>query len=431
MIEQRAGPRPPTSTRMPIDDLEREHLKSEIAALRLLLEVNETSAIEQARRADHALETVRVETAVRLQQANLIHQIIEASTDAVLVLDSKWELRYVNHRAVHDLFDDLFDGLTGGAITPQPDSIPDLIGSNLLQRFPEIVPPAFYERYKKAMVERVPVVFEDYLAPRDRWLSVSVSPVGAGIAIFIRNVTERRQRDAALHKAEKLAAVGRLASSISHEINNPLESVVNLLYLIEHATSSPPEMKTYASLATSELARVSHIVTQTLKFHRQATDAAECRISEILESVISLFQGRMATRHVAVARDYAPDDIILCFAGDMRQVFANLIGNAIDAMPIHGELRLRTRRSRDWRTGRDGLRVIVADNGSGMSRQTLRNLFEPFFTTKPTTGTGLGLWVSEEIVRSHKGSIRPRSSQQPGRSGTTFNLFFPAAPPNQ
>jgi PAS domain S-box-containing protein len=396
-----------------MDDLEREHLKSEIATLRLLLEVNEAAALEQGRRADHAREEVRLEAAVRLEQSNLIHEIVEASTDAVIVLDNDWGVRYINHRAI----DEIFAG-RGLADT-------DIIGSNLLTGFPEVVPTPFYQRYQKAMDERVPVVFEDFFGPRERWVAVSVSPVGNGIAIFFRDVTERRLRDAALHKTEKLAAVGRLASSISHEINNPLESVVNLLYLIEHSGSSLAEIRTYAQLATSELARVSHIVTQTLKFHRQATDAAECRVSEIVESVISLFQGRMATRHVRVIRDYADDDIFMCFAGDMRQVFANLIANSLDAMPAQGELRLRTRRSRDWKTGRAGIRVIVADNGSGMSAETQRNLFEPFYTTKPTTGTGLGLWVSEEIVRNHKGAIRARSSQTPARSGSAFSLFFP------
>ena len=393
-----------------MDDLEREQLKSEIATLRHLLEVNEAAALEQTRRADRALETVKLEAAVRLEQANLVHEIIEASSDAVLVLDNNWEFRYINRRAVEDIF-----------------SGRDMVGTNLVHDFPEIVPTPFYRRYQKAMDERVPVVFEDYLAPRERWVAVSVSPVGSGIAIFFRDVTERRLRDAALHKTEKLAAVGRLASSISHEINNPLESVVNLLYLIEHANSSPEEVHTYAALASAELARVSHIVTQTLKFHRQASDAAECRASEILDSVVSLFQGRMATRQIAVSRQFSDADSVVCFAGDLRQVFANLIANALDAITGAGQLALRTRCSRDWKTGHAGVRILIADNGSGMSPETQRSLFEAFFTTKPATGTGLGLWVSEEIVRNHKGSIRLRSSQAPGRTGTTFAVFFPTA----
>jgi PAS domain S-box-containing protein len=392
-------------------DVERNQLQTEIASLRLLLGVNGEAALEHARSTDRTFETMRLEAAIRLEQANLVHEIIEASSDAVIVLDNHWEFRYINRRATEDIF-----------------SGRNMLGTNLVRDYPDIIPTAFYQRYQKAMQERVPVVFEDYLAPQARWVAVSVSPVGSGIAIFFRDVTERRQRDAALHKAEKLAAVGRLAASISHEINNPLESVVNLLYLIEHTKSSPEETRTYAALASAELARVSHIVTQTLKFHRQATDAADCRMSEIVDSVVSLFQGRMTTRQIEVTRQYAKDDNILCFAGDLRQVFANLIANALDAMtsiPGAGRLALRTRCSRDWKTGHAGVRILIADNGCGMSLETQRNLFEAFFTTKPATGTGLGLWVSEEIVRNHKGTIRLRSSQRPGRTGATFAVFFP------
>jgi PAS domain S-box-containing protein len=391
-----------------MDDIEREQLRSEIATLRLLLEVNESAAVEEAKRADRALDTLRQEAAKREQQAKLVHEIIAASSDAVLVLDRNWEFLYVNRRAR----DDIFSGQ-------------DVVGTNLVKDFPEIVPTTFYRRYQKAMDERVPVVFEDFYGPRERWLAVSVSPVGRGIAIFFRDVTERRLREAALHKTEKLAAVGRLASSISHEINNPLESVVNLLYLIEHPDVTPADMKTYAALAQSELARVSHIVTNTLKFHRQTVEAAECKMAEIMDSVVSLFQGRLATRHIAVVRRYSTDDTVTCFAGDIRQVFANLIANSLDAMPDSGQLHLRVHPSFDWRTGRHGIRILVADNGCGMSAETQRTLFEPFVTTKPTTGTGLGLWVSEEIVRNHQGSIRPRSSQRPGRNGTVFSVFFP------
>ncbi len=398
---------------MPLNDLERQQLHSEIAGLRLMLGAEGAAALEQARSTDRTFETMRLEAASCLEQSNLIHEIIEASSDAVIVLNDQWEFRYINRRATEDIF-----------------SGRNMLGTNLIRDYPEIVPTAFYQRYQKAMEERIPVVFEDFLAPQARWVAVSVSPVGSGIAIFFRDVTERRQRDAALHKAEKLAAVGRLAASISHEINNPLESVVNLLYLIEHTKSSPEETRTYAALASAELARVSHIVTQTLKFHRQATDATECRISEIVDSVVSLFQGRMTTRQIEVTRHYAADDSIVCFAGDLRQVFANLVANALDAMtaiPGPGRLTLRTRRSRDWKTGHAGVRILIADNGSGMSPETQRNLFEAFFTTKPATGTGLGLWVSEEIVRNHKGAIRLRSSQRPGRTGTTFAVFFPTA----
>jgi PAS domain S-box-containing protein len=393
-----------------MDEISWEQLKSEIATLRQLLDVQEAAALEQARRADCALEAMHKAAKARDQQAQLVDEIIGASSDAVVVLDEVWVICYMNAQAR--------DILSNGV---------DLVGQNIRDVFPSMIDSEFWARYEHAMRDRQVVVFEDFHPRLQIWMAVNVSPVGRGIAIFFRDVTERRRRDAAIQKTEKLAVVGRLASSISHEINNPLESVVNLLYLIENSVNASAETTHYAALATSELSRVSHIVTQTLKFHRQSTSAAECRMSEILESVVSLFHGRIATRNIQLHRSYADDDKVVCFAGDMRQVFANLIGNALDATNINGRIWLRTHPSRDWRTGRTGLRILVIDDGCGMSEATRDNLFEPFFTTKPTTGTGLGLWVSEEIVRNHQGTITVRSSEEPGRSGTIFSVFLPVA----
>ena len=337
-----------------------------------------------------------------------MHELVEASRDAVVVLDDTWVVRYMNVAAMQ--------AIAGGE---------DLSGRMLLEVYPGLVDTTFYPRYVQAMRDRVGTSFEDFHSMRLRWYVVKVAPVGTGIAIFFHDITERKKQEIALARTEKLAAVGRLASSISHEINNPLESVVNLLYLIENSESAGDDMRMYAALAASEMQRVSHIVTQTLKFHRQSTHAQMGRVSEILESCVSLFQGRMSTLQIEVKRRFDGSDEILCFAGDMRQVFANLVGNALDAMSGKGTLWLRTRRSRDWKTGETGLRVTVADNGCGMSEQTQASLFEAFFTTKPATGTGLGLWVSLEIIRNHKGWVRVRSSEKACGRGTVFALFFP------
>ncbi|RXH54541.1 two-component system sensor histidine kinase NtrB [Granulicella sibirica] len=383
-------------------------LRSEVHTLRHLLEVHEATALTQAARAESALEDLRHAAKARESQALLVHELIEASRDAVLVMDEHWIIRYMNAAAIRTISDG-----------------EDLSGRMFLDVYPGVVETTFYPRYQQSMRDRTAITFEDFNSMRQRWYVVNVAPVGPGIAIFFQDITERKKQEVALARTEKLAAVGRLASSISHEINNPLESIVNLLYLIEHSEAAGPDMKTYASLAASELQRVSHIVTQTLKFHRQSTHAQSTRMTEILESVISLFQGRLATLQVKVQRKFASNDSIVCFAGDMRQVFANLFGNALDALRGKGDIHLRTRCTRDWKTGRPGLRVIVADNGCGMSEATQRGLFEAFFTTKPTTGTGLGLWVSLEIIRNHQGWVRVRSSETPGRSGTVFALFFP------
>jgi signal transduction histidine kinase len=383
-------------------------LRAEVATLHQLLEVNEATTAAQANRAEWAVAEERRSSEAREEQTRLVHDLIQVGADSVIVLDHNYVVTFMNQRAL--------DGISEGR---------SLVGKTLLEVFPEMEKTTFWAHYKRVMEERVAMSFEDFYEPQGVWYSVNAAPVGHGIAFFFRDVTERRRRDAALQRTEKLAAVGRMASSISHEINNPLESVTNLLYLIQHCDSTETDMHTYAQLASSELARVSHIVTQTLKFHRQSTHATKNRASEILESVVSLFHSRVVTLRTEIHRDYADDDSLLCFAGDMRQVFANLIGNALDATGVGGTLRLRTRRGRSPRNGQPGVRVTVADNGCGMSATTQRAVFEAFFTTKGMTGSGLGLWVSEEIIRTHRGTIRLRSCDRPGRNGTVFAIFFP------
>jgi signal transduction histidine kinase len=238
-----------------------------------------------------------------------------------------------------------------------------------------------------------------------------------------------------LRKTEKLAAVGRLAASIAHEINNPLEAVTNLLYLILLQDTLGSEAKQYVELAQHELARVSEITQQTLRFYRQSTLPVTANLTELLESVLTLHQGRVNTLQVDVQRQYDADVAFFCFAGEMRQLFANLIGNALDAMtPGPGKLILRVRRSRSWSNPEvEGVRFSVMDTGCGITDEVRGRIFEPFFTTKEATGTGLGLWVSAEVIRKHHGTVRIRSrvaDEQNGdasRSGSLFMIFFPFA----
>jgi|SRR6185312_8167139 signal transduction histidine kinase len=386
----------------------RDRLRAEVETLRRLLKVNEATAAEAVLRAERTAEEARRSAAEREEQTRLVHDLIRVGADSVVVLDQDYVVTFMNQRAM----DEISEGES-------------LVGRPLLEVFPDLEATNFWTQYKRVMEDRVAVSFEERDEKQGTWYSVNAAPVGHGIAFFFRDVTERRRRDAALQRTEKLAAVGRMASSISHEINNPLESVTNLLYLIQHGDSDHEDMHTYAQLAASELSRVSHIVTQTLKFHRQSTHAGLCRGSEILESVVALFQSRIVSLRTTIHRKYAETDNMLCFAGDIRQVFANLIGNALDATGERGHIWLRTRRAHSPRTGQPGVRVTVADNGSGMSPATQRAVFEAFFTTKGMTGTGLGLWVSEEIVRTHRGTIRLRSRDTEGRSGTVFAIFFP------
>jgi signal transduction histidine kinase len=247
----------------------------------------------------------------------------------------------------------------------------------------------------------------------------------SGIIVLGVDVTESKRAEHALLQSEKLAAVGRLASSIAHEINNPLEAVTNLLFLAKQAASSPKAIE-FLMLAEAELQRVSAITSQTLRFHRQSTNRKLVTSKELIGDTLLLFQGRLNNSSVILDRRERACRPVLCFDGEIRQVLSNLIGNAIDAMnPGGGRILVRTREGTDWRTGREGVIFTVADTGSGMSLQTVKRIFEPFFTTKELGGTGLGLWISREIVDRHRGVLKVRSRQSAQGCGTVFALFLP------
>lgn len=240
-----------------------------------------------------------------------------------------------------------------------------------------------------------------------------------------QEVTALKQTREALIRSEKLALVGRLATSISHEINNPLEAVINLLYLINQ-NSTDETVRMFSESAQQELARVSHIVTHTLRFNRQPHGAERERVSNLLDSSAAIYTPRMKSLGVEIIRDYRESQPVLCFGSEIRQVFANLIGNSFDALKPGGRLMLRTRDKTNPRTGESGVLVSIADSGSGMNEATKKRLFEPFFTTKGEKGTGLGLWVSREILRKHRAVLRVRSSQMTEKSGTAFSIWLPA-----
>jgi PAS domain S-box-containing protein len=239
------------------------------------------------------------------------------------------------------------------------------------------------------------------------------------------DITQRKKAEDALRRTEKLAATGRLAASIAHEINNPLEAVTNLLFLVSSYEMSG-EAREYLRAAEKELQRVGDIATQTLRFYRQSYAPLKTQISELMDSVLGVYQGRLQAANVKIMKDYGEVRDLRCMAGEIRQVMANLVGNALDAMGNGGTLCLRIRDSRDWRNGNGrGIRLTVADNGSGIPREIRTKIFEPFVTTKESTGTGLGLWVSSEIIAKHAGRIQLRSMVEPGKSGTVFSVFLP------
>jgi len=243
------------------------------------------------------------------------------------------------------------------------------------------------------------------------------------MAVFLTDMSRQKQAEAALVQSEKLAAVGRLAASISHEINNPLEAVTNILYIVEQSVKDAETQK-YMATAQAELQRVSQIVTHTLRFHRQATNPRALTAEELLEPTLGLHHGRLANSHIEVQVHHCGAQQIVCYEGDIRQVLNNLIGNAIDSMKTGGRLLIRTRDARLWRSNVSGVRITIADTGHGMTEEVRARIFEPFYTTKGINGTGLGLWISQGIVEKHHGLLQVRSSLKQ-RSGTVFSLFLP------
>ena len=264
-----------------------------------------------------------------------------------------------------------------------------------------------------------------------RWVTEPIrnkEGVVTGLAKVLRDETDRLKTEMSLRQSEKLAVVGRMASSIAHEINNPLEAVTNLMYLARRGVISP-EVGEILEMAERELARVSHITTATLRFHRQTAEPNIVDIEEILESVLVLYEGRLKSMGVVVQRKYSLHPSISCQAVEIRQVIANLVSNAIDAMLKNSpapRLVVRLRKAADPVSGEEGVRVMISDSGVGIPESVQNHVFEPFFTTKSATGTGLGLWLSAETVAKHRGTLRFRSRTEGRYKGTVFSFFLSA-----
>jgi PAS domain S-box-containing protein len=240
-----------------------------------------------------------------------------------------------------------------------------------------------------------------------------------------RDITAQLQAEEALRKAEKLAAMGRVAGIIAHEINNPLEAIRNAFYLLQHHPTLDDAARTYTRIADEELTRVTHITRQTLSFYRESKEAVPVSISGILDDILAL-QARLLERNgIILEKEYSGDGPVLGFPGELKQVFLNLIGNAIQAMPEGGRLRIRVAEAVEKSQQREGVRVFICDTGSGIRPEDAKQLFEPFFTTKSTKGTGLGLWISKGIVQKYQGIIRFRSMKLLRGNITAFSVFIP------
>jgi PAS domain S-box-containing protein len=242
----------------------------------------------------------------------------------------------------------------------------------------------------------------------------------------VLDITDRKHTMEALVRSEKLASMGRMAATIAHEINNPVAAVMNSLYIARSSPGLPDQACRYLDIADEELKRVSHITRQSLGFYRESTAPSLVSVGEVFDSAVDLLKSRIKARHAYILKQYRSAPRVMVAAGELRQVACNLISNSLDAIAEHGTIALRVS-SLCESDSRPQVRLTVADNGRGIDPAVRPQVFEPLFTTKESLGTGLGLWVSKQIIEKYGGFVRLRSSVDGARRGTTFSVILPAA----
>jgi PAS domain S-box-containing protein len=266
-------------------------------------------------------------------------------------------------------------------------------------------------------------------------VSLTISPIRdsagriVGASTIARNVTQTKMAEQALLTSEKLAVAGRMAATVAHEINNPLEAVTNILYLLEQSTTWDDNARQFVRAAQEEIEKIRQITKLTLGFHRQTDlQRSEVKISELIDNTLTLYRRKIQSFGIAVESRFDSAGIVSGVAAELMQILSNLIVNAIDALQRTGnKLVIWVRDSRDWKIlNRKGVRVTVADDGMGIPSAVTTHIFEPFYTTKGEAGTGMGLWVTRGIIAKYGGTIRVRSRTDEGRSGTVFSIFLPA-----
>jgi len=378
----------------------------------------------QAHREAHLCGIVQDVTVRKIEQeaARRLAAIVESSDDAIVSKNLKGIVTSWN-RAAESMFGYTAEEMIGRPITT---IIPPELQDDEIRILSTIARGDCIEHFETVRVKKNGERIE---------VSLTVSPVKdeagriIGAAKIARDVTQRKKAELALRTSERLASVGRLAATVAHEINNPLESVVNLIYLARNSNDFN-EARRFLDLAEEELDRVSQLTRQTLNLYREPRGVTNIRIGALVKSLLSVFASRARNKRIGIRTEI--DDNLELFAvpAEVRQVVANLVSNGMDAIDSGGEVRIRVSAAARWKDGRQpGVRIAVADSGCGISPSSLPRLFEPFFTTKTGTGTGLGLWVCKSIVDNQGGSIKVRTCVVPGRSGTVFSVFLPADSP--
>jgi len=247
-----------------------------------------------------------------------------------------------------------------------------------------------------------------------------------GVVMVFRDATTERKSQEVLRKTEKLAAAARLAATVAHEINNPLEAIGNLIYISKATEGLPESAFTNLSLAEEELSRVSHITRQTLGFYRESKQPNEVDLPILVESVLNIYSNKFRTKNIIIVRDFHDCPPIQALSGELKQAVANLVSNAADAVPHGGTICVRIHCHEDATS--KIVKIIVEDDGPGIAPEHRDHIFEPFFTTKKDVGTGLGLWVTKEIIERHSGTVEVRSINETDLSGTAFSITLPVRP---
>jgi len=315
-------------------------------------------------------------------------------------------------------------------------SLPDYDGLAALQAAQEITPATPFIFVSGTMGEEIAVdclrrgasdyVFKTQLEK----LAPSVLRAAREKHNFNRRIhseQELQRISEAMRQNQKMVTIGRLSATIAHETNNPLESVINLLFLLRDEVGTE-DGKRYIAAAERELARVIEITHQTLHFYRESNHPVDVKVAELVEEVLSLYRRKMRMKGVELVKEVTACPPLRALPGEIRQVISNVIVNAIDATPRGGKVRVRLKPSRRWSDRQSGVRLIVGDNGCGIPQASLRRIGDAFFTTKGQDGTGLGMWVTRGIVRKYNGRMQLSSSTREGRHGTVISIFIPYLP---
>lgn len=351
------------------------------------------------------------------QSLELYRNLTDSASDAILTMDAESNILLINH-ATERIF-----GYSGS----------EMKGQNILM----LVPERLRERYDQLLSR--------YLQPGSRrlhWQNLEMTGLhkdGHEILLeasfgeftlrgetfftgFMRDITQRKKLEAVLKSTERLTVIGRLAASIAHEINNPLDAIKNVFYLLAETASQ--EQAAQIKMAEEEVKKITEIIRRTLGFTRETPALSQVEIHGILDETVELLSRKLQQKNISVNRRYRLHQPVNANTGELRQVFVNLIANSMDALASNGRLSLRTYAATRSSAVPSAV-VVIADTGKGISPENLARLFEPFFTTKGEEGTGLGLWITREIIRKYGGGIKVRSQANPQRHGTCFRISLP------